>query len=344
MALAKMVAEANNVKLRIEGSVNRKEVLKGADFVILSFARETVKYRGIDCTVSEKYGIRMCSGDTIGPGGIFRAMRDFPVILECARDIEALCPEAWVISYINPTAVHGMGLKRYAPRLKSFALCDSQHMPHIKQRYAASAGIVARPEDFTGEHSRKFDFRIAGVNHFTWLIKAEYEGKDMSAEIARSLEADAQAEKETLGGDTGAKAIYNNAISYESYSIFGRVPTCTGHTKEYVRFWQGHGKTREEIPAQLCQAETGHADRSSGQFHRRCRQHHPGAARTGEGRTAQMVVRSVVNLSGNRVFIPTDIRKRKAADLMVCGLLVEGVSFGKSGFIRRCVSPHWHNR
>ncbi|MDF2921438.1 MAG: glycoside hydrolase family 4 [Paenibacillaceae bacterium] len=249
VALARMVAEANGVKLRIEGSVNRKDVLKGADFVILSFAKETVKYRGIDCAVSEKYGIRMCSGDTIGPGGIFRAMRDFPVILECARDIEALCPEAWVINYINPTAIHGIGMKRYAPNVKSFALCDSQHMPHIKQRYAARAGIVARPEEFTEEHSRKFDFRIAGVNHFTWLIKAEYEGKDMSAEIARSLKADAQSEKETLGGDTGAKAIYNNAISYELYSIFGRVPTCTGHTKEYVRFWQGHGKTLEDIPA-----------------------------------------------------------------------------------------------
>lgn len=248
VTLAEMVAKANNVELKIEGSTNRKDVLKGADFVILSFAQDTVKYRGIDCAVSEKYGIRMCSGDTIGPGGIFRAMRDFPVILECARDIEALCPDAWVINYINPSAVHGIGMKRYAPRLKSFALCDSQHLPHIKQRYAVRAGIVDKPEALTSELSQKFDFRIAGVNHFTWLLKAEYEGKDMSPIIAESLRTDAKAEKETLGGDTGAKALYNHTISYELYSIFGRIPTCTAHTKEYVRFWQGHGTTKEELP------------------------------------------------------------------------------------------------
>jgi alpha-galactosidase/6-phospho-beta-glucosidase family protein len=248
VTLAKMVSEANNVELRIEGSTNRRDVLKGADFVILSFANDTVRYRGIDCAVSEKYGVRMCSGDTIGPGGIFRAMRDFPVILECAADVEALCPDAWVINYINPTAVHGIGMKRYAPNVKSFALCDSQHLPHIKNRYAARAGIVESPEDVTEELSRNFDFRIAGVNHFTWLLKAEFEGRDMSPEIARSLREDARGEKETLGGDTGAKALFNHTISYELYSIFGRIPTCTGHTKEYLRYWQGLGKTQETIP------------------------------------------------------------------------------------------------
>lgn len=248
LTLGRKVAEANNVRLRVEGSTNRKDVLSGADFVILSFANDTVKYRGIDCTVSEKYGVRMCSGDTIGPGGIFRAMREFPVILECAKDVESLCPGAWVINYINPTAVHGIGIKRYAPNLKSFALCDSQHMPHLKIRYAVYAGIISKAEDYSEDIDKNFDFRVAGVNHFTWLIKAEYKGRDMSPNIAEALKAEALAEKETLGGDTGAKAIFNNAISYELYDIFGRIPTCTGHTKEYVRFWQGLGRSREEIP------------------------------------------------------------------------------------------------
>ena len=112
----------------------RKDVLPGADFVVLSFADRTVRFRGLDCQISAQYSVRMCSGDTIGPGGIFRAMREFPVILECARDIESLCPDAWVISYINPTTVHGIGLRRYAPNIKSFALCDSLHMPPTSTR------------------------------------------------------------------------------------------------------------------------------------------------------------------------------------------------------------------
>jgi len=244
--LAQMVVDANKVELKIEGSTDRKEVLKGADFVVLSFADSTVKYRGIDCEISEKYGIRMCSGDTIGPGGVFRAMRELPVIMECTKDIEELCPEAWVINYINPSAIHGIALKKYAPKLKSFALCDTHHMPHKKIIYAERAGIIKDKSEYTEEIDRNFDIRIAGVNHFTWLLKAEYEGKDVLPAIAASLKK--TAETETVGGDTGAKSLHNDAISYQLYDIFGYVPTCTAHTKEYVPFWQGLGKLEDTIP------------------------------------------------------------------------------------------------
>ena len=244
--LAKMVVEENNVGLKIEGSIDRKEVLKDADFVVLSFAEESVKYRGIDCEISEKYGIRMCSGDTIGPGGVFRAMRELPMIMEAVKDIEALCPDAWVINYINPSTVHGIALKRYAPKLKSFALCDSHHIPHKKIIYAERAGLIQDRSEYTEEIDRKFDMRIAGVNHFTWLLKAEYEGKDLLPAIAESMKR--SSETETVGGDTGAKALFNDAISYQLYDIFGYVPTCTAHTKEYVPYWQGLGKLKDDIP------------------------------------------------------------------------------------------------
>ncbi|HRU01815.1 MAG TPA: hypothetical protein P5239_08945, partial [Victivallales bacterium] len=120
------------VPLKIEASTNAEEVLKGSDFVVLSFADRSVKFREIDCEVALKYGIRMCSGDTIGPGGIFRTLREFPHILDYCKKIEKICPEAWVINYINPTAANGMGIKLFAPKLKSFALCDGLHMPHVK--------------------------------------------------------------------------------------------------------------------------------------------------------------------------------------------------------------------
>ncbi|MCA9883087.1 MAG: glycoside hydrolase family 4, partial [Anaerolineae bacterium] len=106
--LAEMVVAEAGVSLKIEAAYDWKDVLPGADFVVLSFAEKTVYYRGIDCTISEKYGIRMCSGDTIGPGGIFRAMRELPVIMDCVKDIEQMCPDAWVINYINPSTVNGM--------------------------------------------------------------------------------------------------------------------------------------------------------------------------------------------------------------------------------------------
>lgn len=244
--LAKMVVASEGVSLKIEASLDRREVLPGSDFVVLSFAKDTVRYRGLDTVISEKYGIRMCSGDTIGPGGVFRAMRELPKILDCARDVEELCPDAWVINYINPSTVNGMALKRFAPNLKSFSLCDSLHMPHVKRLYAERAGLVAPGEKLTAEQDAKFDLRIAGVNHFTWVLKAEYDGKDVMADIGEAVGR--RAATETDGGDKGAKAINNDAIGYKLFQMFDKVPACVAHTKEYVRYWQGHGVTEEEIP------------------------------------------------------------------------------------------------
>ncbi len=222
------------------------EALDGADFVVISTLTNTFDAMDVDVHMPERLGIYQSVGDTAGPGGMIRAMRTIPVYVEFAKAIRKYCPDAWVINYINPTAVHGIGLRRYAPKLKSFALCDGLHMPHVKRNYALRAGIIGSREEYSDEVAQKFDFRVAGVNHFTWLIKAEYDGRDVVPEIAAHLKREAA--RETDGGDRGAKAVYNNKIGYELYKIFGYIPTCVAHTKEYVRFWQGIGKTKEEIP------------------------------------------------------------------------------------------------
>ena len=245
-ALADKVVAHTGVPLKIEASTQARDVLAGADFVVFSFADHSVKYRGLDCEIALKYGIRMWSGDTIGPGGIMRTLREFPHILAYCREVEELCPDAWVINYINPTAANGIGLRIFAPKLKTFALCDGLHMPHVKRNYARRAGIINDAAEWTDAVDAAFDFRVAGPNHFTWLLKAEHAGKDVTPAIAEHLRQNAA--RETEGGDTGAKAIFNQSISYALYEAFGYVPTCTGHTKEYVRFWQGLGKTEEPIP------------------------------------------------------------------------------------------------
>lgn len=252
--LAEKAVEHTGVKLKIEASTEARDLMPGTDFVVFSFADHSVKYRGLDCEIALKYGIRMCSGDTIGPGGIMRTLREFPYILRYCREIEELCPDAWVINYINPTAANGIGLRLFAPKLKTFALCDSLHMPHVKRIYAKRAGIIKDRDEWNEDLDARFDFRIAGPNHFTWLVKAEFDGRDVSPAIAEELRRNAA--KETEGGDTGAKAAFNTSISFELYKAFGYVPTCTGHTKEYVRFWQGLGHVPEQIPP-LAIWETG---------------------------------------------------------------------------------------
>lgn len=246
-ALARKAIEHRGVNLALESSTDRRKVLKDADFVVLSFARKSAKYRALDCELSAKYGIRMCSGDTIGPGGIMRTLREFPHILECCRDAEELCPKAWVINYINPTAANGIGLRLFAPKLKTFALCDGLHMPHVKNSYARRAGIIGWKKTLTPKQDADFDFRIAGPNHFTWILKAAYRGEDVTPRIAEHLRK--QAATETDGLDKGAKAKFNSTITFELYKAFGYLPACTGHTKEYVRFWQGFNTSEDVIPA-----------------------------------------------------------------------------------------------
>jgi alpha-galactosidase len=119
-------------------------------------------------------------------------------------------------------------------------------MPHIKRRYAARAGIVEHAADYSDAIDQQFDMRIAGVNHFTWMLKAEYEGKDVMPVIAESLKQEAATED--TGGDVGAKALHNSTIAYQLYEAFGYVPVCVSHTKEYVSFYQGLGTQAEIVP------------------------------------------------------------------------------------------------
>ncbi len=227
LALARRAVESAEVSLRIEGTTEVREALPNADFVVLSFSNRNAHYRKIDCEVSAKFGIRMCSGDTIGPGGIFRAMRELPEILRTARLVEELCPQAWVINYINPSTVNGIALMRHT-RVKSFALCDSLHMPYVKSHYREMAGLAK-------EEEKDFHLEIAGVNHFTWVLEASFRGRDLSPEIRKAMKTLADQEQ-----DEGyAKSRFNNTYSLELWDTFGACPACVAHTKEYLPYWQG---------------------------------------------------------------------------------------------------------
>jgi alpha-galactosidase len=245
VALGKVLVRHLGSPLAIEGSTDRKKVLDGADFVVLSFANEGVKYRGVDCRIAEKYGVLMCSGDTIGPGGIFRAARELPEILRVAKDVKRLCPDAWVINYINPTTVNGIGLMRHAPGVKSFAMCDGFHMPMWKRNFMVRAGVAADAKDITSKMEKDCDVRHAGINHFPWLLSATYKGRDVTPALRRDIEKRAAAE--TAEGHS--KEVFNSRYALELWDVFGLCPLNLAHTKEYVRYWQGKNIAPGRLPA-----------------------------------------------------------------------------------------------
>ena len=238
--LAKRVFAEKKSGVRVIGATDRREVVAGSDFVVMTFAHRNAYYRGVDTEIAARHGIRMCSSDTIGPGGIFRALRETPAVLAIAKDTGKLAPNAWLINFVNPTSVLGIVLMRYAPQVKSFALCDGHHEPYNTLRWCKTVGILeheakAVPPDV----SAGLDLALGGVNHCTWIIRFRYNGKDMLPVLRKKIARDARAEKKSPAAHS--KRRYNATYALELFDLYGAYPTAIGHTKEYVPFYQGYG-------------------------------------------------------------------------------------------------------
>ena len=238
--LANRVFRHANCGVRVAGSTDRREVLADSDFVVLTFSMRNAYYRGVDTQIAARHGIRMCSSDTIGPGGIFRALREAPHAVEMAREVQKLAPHAWVINFVNPTTVMGMALRRYVPEVKSFALCDGHHEPHNTLRWCKTVGILPAEATSIPPHVyNRLDLAIGGVNHVTWMIRFRYDGQDMMPVVHEKVSERAREARETPGEHS--KRRYNDVYALQLFDLYGAFPTAIGHTKEYVPFFQGHG-------------------------------------------------------------------------------------------------------
>jgi alpha-galactosidase len=241
--IAKNCIKGKKSSLKIEASTNRKDVLKNADFVILAFANKGVELRGNDADISTKHGMTMCSADTVGPGGIMRTIREVPHQNEIMRDVEKLCPDAWVINWVNPTCAMGIAMMRNFPKIKSLAICDGPHNPRFDDTLIVNAGLVKTAEEITDELRSKVKIRSGGINHFNWLLEMTYEGRDLTPLIKEGLKKASQAEHVAASED--GKVARTNRISSQLADVIGYVPKCTWHTQEYLPYFQGHDVDKE---------------------------------------------------------------------------------------------------
>ncbi len=158
------------------GVENRKDALRGADFVV--DAIQVGLYDPctiIDFEIPKKYGLRQTIGDTLGIGGIFRALRTIVVLKEFAADMEEVCPNAWFLNYTNPMAMLAGYMQRYT-KIKTVGLCHSVQV--------CSEGILRHlgMEDKLEGRREK----IAGINHMAWLLEIEdKDGNDLYPEIKK---------------------------------------------------------------------------------------------------------------------------------------------------------------
>ena len=195
------------------GVENRKDALRGANYVV-----NAIQVGGYEpCTVTDfevpkKYGLKQTIGDTLGIGGIFRALRTIPVMLDFAKDMEEVCPNAWFLNYTNPMCMLTGAMLRMTS-VKTVGLCHSVQgcVPDLLKHL----GMTYDP---------KMQWLIAGINHQAWLLSLTQDGKDLYPEVKRR--AAARTEK------------HYDMVRYEIMKRFGYYVTeSSEHNAEYMPFF-----------------------------------------------------------------------------------------------------------
>ena len=199
------------------GVENRKAALKGADFVVNAI--QVGLYDPctiIDFEVPKKYGLRQTIGDTLGIGGIMRALRTIPVLEDFARDIEEVCPDALFLNYTNPMAILSGYMQRYTG-VRTVGLCHSVQScsEHLLTELGMQDKLEGRRE------------LIAGINHMAWLLELQdRDGNDLYPEIRRLAKEKNLTEK------------HNDMVRFDYIDKFGYYCTeSSEHNAEYNMFY-----------------------------------------------------------------------------------------------------------
>jgi alpha-galactosidase/6-phospho-beta-glucosidase family protein len=167
----KMLADFK-LDFQVEQTLSLDEALTGADFILLTITTGGLETMRPDLEIPWKYGLRQSVGDTVGPGGISRALRNIPVVADMARRVEAFCPQAWFLNYTNPlsTLTRAIDMQR-SVRNRTVGLCHE--WIGVRAKLAAILGV--EPEQVTGP--------VAGINHFIWVTDLYAAGRRVWGEL-----------------------------------------------------------------------------------------------------------------------------------------------------------------
>ncbi|MEU9779750.1 alpha-glucosidase/alpha-galactosidase [Streptomyces phaeochromogenes] len=218
---ARHIADERGAKPTITAHLDRRAALEGADFVVNTVQVGMNDATRTDFGVPARYGVRQTIGDTLGIGGIFRALRTFPVLRGLAEDMAELCPDALLLNYTNPMAMNVLYLSRIAPALRVTGLCHSVYwtMHDLSQ-------LVGVPFE-------EVSYLAAGVNHQAWVLRFERDGRDLHPLLDAAI-----------AKDPGLL----RRVRVDMYRRLGHYPTETSeHSAEYVPWYLHHDTEIERL-------------------------------------------------------------------------------------------------
>jgi alpha-galactosidase len=206
----------NGIKASVVATTNRREALNDADFVVIMIQVGGVDAFQVDYEVPMKYGVDECIADTMGPGGVFRALRHIPALLEIAKEMRELCPNALMLNYANPMAMCCWALGR-VEGLQFVGLCHGVQ---------TTMDLIA---SYVGAKKEEIDFVVAGINHMAWFLRLEKNGADLYPILRANMEKPGYYVQEKVRG--------------EVMRHFGYFMTeSTGHLSEYLPYFRKNKK------------------------------------------------------------------------------------------------------
>lgn len=167
--LAKRMIEKANAGIEIHTTLDRREALRDADFVTTQFRVGQLDAREKDELIPARHGV--IGQETNGPGGMFKALRTIPVLLDIIKDCEELCPNAWIISFTNPAGLNAEAILRYTGWKRFIGLCNSP------------LTITKRISRLMNLDYDKMRIDFAGLNHMVFGLKVYYEGEDITDRV-----------------------------------------------------------------------------------------------------------------------------------------------------------------
>jgi alpha-galactosidase len=213
-AFVKRMVKENNLKAKVWSTLDRAEALKGAKYVIVMIQVGGLDAFKLDYEIPMKYGVDQCIGDSLGPGGVFRALRTIPELAGITRDMAKLCPGAILLNYANPMGANCLALGRVS-ELPYIGLCHGVQ---------TTLDLISR---YVGVPKEQVDYLCAGINHMAWFLKLSEKGtgRDLYPILRANFEK--------------PEYYVNEKVRGETMRQFGYFMTeSTGHLSEYLPWFR----------------------------------------------------------------------------------------------------------
>jgi alpha-galactosidase len=232
--LVQAIVDRRGLKTRVEATTDRREAVWDADYVITTFQQGGLEAYASDIEIPQRYGVEQCVGDTLGPGGVFRALRTIPVLVDLCRDIDAVAPDALLINYVNPMAAN------------CWAVDVATGRPHVGLCHSVQ-GTSEMLAEWIDVPYDEVVFLCAGINHQAWFLEFRRgrEKEDLYPLIWEAIER-----PEIYGQEP---------VRVELMKHFGYFVTeSSGHASEYVPYFRKNARMVNEDLVPRFQGETNH--------------------------------------------------------------------------------------